>query len=564
MGKTHKGDRERKLRIKPFNRCLPTRFATEPKITATALVNTIHKSLESNPNCRYVFFLGAGCSVSSGIPTAGQLVEKWLQELRDIHVEEFPEFLKESIPDFDEKNPAKSFGAVLDIVSTLYSNRQAVIEKETEGKDPLFGYSIFAKLLTHEKFGRRMNLVLTTNFDDLIADSIYLYTKKKPFVIYHEKEADQLDFNDSRIRILKLHGDALRDPKATDQQIQNLDQAYLEKLPSLLANCAIVFMGYGGNDPSIVELLEKIEHKKGDAPHYYWVTSKKPDDKTVLGKWLGEHNTSYWVNHRGFDLLMLQISQKFGLELPKRKRFDDLFKELNSRLDKLQKEIDQIKNPKAKTESEKALNDILDTYDDPWKYAMKAEQVKNENPDLAEQYYEKAIELAPDNASILGNYALFLKKIRKDYDKAEEYYKKALEIDPKHANNLANYALFIDEIRKDYDEAEEYYKKALEIDPKHANNLGNYGNFMKNIRKDYDKAEKFFRKRSNLIQDTQPSSARMHSPQPISARIRKRSNLIQDTQPSSAHMHSPQPISARRSKYRSKRFPYKYPSRGNR
>ena len=37
----------------------------------------------------------------------------------------------------------------------------------------------------------------------------------------------------------------------------------------------------------------------------------------------------------------------------------------------------------------------------------------------------------------------FLKNVRKDYDKAEELYRKALEIEPEQADNLGNYAGFL-------------------------------------------------------------------------------------------------------------------------
>ncbi len=67
-----------------------------------------------------------------------------------------------------------------------------------------------------------------------------------------------------------------------------------------------------------------------------------------------------------------------------------------------------------------------------------------------------------------GNFALFMKNIRKNYDEAERLYRKALELDPKNANNTGNFANFMKDIRENYDEAERLYRKALELDPKHA------------------------------------------------------------------------------------------------
>ncbi len=81
---------------------------------------------------------------------------------------------------------------------------------------------------------------------------------------------------------------------------------------------------------------------------------------------------------------------------------------------------------------------------------------------------KKLWKLNPTHVNHLGNYALFLKNIRKDYDRAEEYDKKAVESNPSNAINLGNYAVFLEKIRKDYDKAEEYYKKAIESNPSNA------------------------------------------------------------------------------------------------
>ncbi len=40
------------------------------------------------------------------------------------------------------------------------------------------------------------------------------------------------------------------------------------------------------------------------------------------------------------------------------------------------------------------------------------------------------------------------------------------------ANNLGNYALFLLDVRKDFDKAEELYKRAIEADPIHAKTSG--------------------------------------------------------------------------------------------
>jgi tetratricopeptide (TPR) repeat protein len=92
--------------------------------------------------------------------------------------------------------------------------------------------------------------------------------------------------------------------------------------------------------------------------------------------------------------------------------------------------------------------------------------------------FKRAVEADPNHANNLGNYAVFLQNIRRDYDAAEAMFKRAVEADPNHANHLGNYAVFLQNIRRDYDAAEAMFKRAVEADPDHANTLGNYAQML--------------------------------------------------------------------------------------
>ena len=51
-----------------------------------------------------------------------------------------------------------------------------------ERAEPSFGYSVLAKILAET----RHRVVITTNFDNLVADALSLYTSKHPLVCGHE------------------------------------------------------------------------------------------------------------------------------------------------------------------------------------------------------------------------------------------------------------------------------------------------------------------------------------------------------------------------------------------
>src|SRR5215216_2394517 len=94
---------------------------------------------------RYAFFLGAGCSVSSGIPAAGSLVlHNWLPRLQAIRAPNEPDLLRwarREIPAFDPSNPSASYGAVIERLFLNPVERQREIENLCDGKFPGFGYA---------------------------------------------------------------------------------------------------------------------------------------------------------------------------------------------------------------------------------------------------------------------------------------------------------------------------------------------------------------------------------------------------------------------------------------
>ena len=53
------------------------------EISAQEFVRRLKMGVD-DPESRYTFFLGAGCSLTSGIPTADTLVRNWLPQLKRI------------------------------------------------------------------------------------------------------------------------------------------------------------------------------------------------------------------------------------------------------------------------------------------------------------------------------------------------------------------------------------------------------------------------------------------------------------------------------------------------
>lgn len=74
-----------------------------------------------------------------------------------------------------------------------------------------------------------------------------------------------------------------------------------------------------------------------------------------------------------------------------------------------------------------------------WSTEIVLQRLQDSFPDFADRLYRRTIDAVPNDANLLGDYAVFLEQQRSDLVGAEGYYRRALDANPKHANNLGNY-----------------------------------------------------------------------------------------------------------------------------
>jgi Tfp pilus assembly protein PilF len=474
---------------------------------------------------KYCFILGSGASKPSGIPTGGELVKKWMTELEEMHTPEDLDVWKQE-EDISMDDLAKDYSKIFDKRFELDKKEGfAFLEQTMESKEPSCGYSVLAQILDKKPH----KIVITTNFDSLTEDALFIYTRKKPLVVGHESLAGFIKPFGSRPIIVKIHRDLFLTPKNTVVKTQELEKSFEKNLTSIFKYYTPIVIGYGGNDGSLMGFLENLDEIEGGL---FWFYRENDGGLSDRIKALIEKFNGHAIAVPGFDDLMIQIGNKLELE-----RLDDkVVKIAEERAKRYREQIEKVNDGTTTSEETKeAVSGMVSRgAKDWWSYELKASKEKDmkkqdkiylegikefpksaellgnyavfletiqKDYDKAEEYYKKAIELDPKDAAFTGNYAPFLHEIRKDYDKAEEYYKKAIELDPNNAHNIGNYAVFLNDIRKDYDKAEEYYKKAIELDPNNAQNIGNYANLLSDIRKEYKKAEKYYKKAIELDPD---------------------------------------------------------------
>jgi len=461
-------------------------MSNEPKkLTLKEFSRIFKDNKDASSSSKYCFLLGAGASVSSGIPSGKTLAEKWYEVIQeDADPEEFKKWKKKK--NINENNLAASYSVIYE--KRFRANRAdgyAEIQNQLTGK-PSVGYAFLAKILAETEH----RFVITTNFDSLIEDALFIYTDKKPLVCGHESLAGYINVHGKRPTIIKIHRDVLLDPISDKKGTNKLKKQWEKALKPLVSGFHLVVIGYGGNDGSLMNYLNDL---KDNRKPIYWCFREEDNISEQTNDILTEND--YLVTIKGFDDLMVELRSVLGLTIDT----EDFIKNAGRRKKEFEEELNEFveSKEKAKEDGEELPPAIKEIVPDWWEYQLRADAAKDD-VDKQDAIYREGIKKLPNSYELIGSYAFFLHTIRNESDQAEIYYKKALELDPNHANNNGNYAIFLSDIRNESDQAEIYYKKALELDPNHANNNGNYAIFLSDICKEYDQAEIYYKKALEL------------------------------------------------------------------
>ncbi len=96
----------------------------------------------------------------------------------------------------------------------------------------------------------------------------------------------------------------------------------------------------------------------------------------------------------------------------------------------------------------------------------------------SDEYYDKALELNPDNSYVLNNYAYYLSLRGENLDKAEKMSRRSVQLDPNNASSEDTYAWILFKLKR-YAEAKTWIEKALRNDTTNsATQVEHYGDIL--------------------------------------------------------------------------------------
>ena len=475
-------------------------------LSAKKFIQVFKESTENNQ--RFCFILGSGASVESGIPSGGILEMDWMDCLMGkrsdrgtppMDPEESESIAEELLNKGDishqfgeikanwEEAKEKGFRSMssefyFDLFKLRFhpvqQNGYRYLESLMQKVEPSPGYRALALLLTE---GHQHNLVITTNFDNLVEDALFLHTEWRPLVISHEALAEYIQFNTKRPIIVKVHRGLMYNPFNSPETTDHLEKAWHEALDYAFKTYTPVVVGYGGGDGSLMSFLKNTAFPNG----IYWCYREASGEPAPeITEFLADKGGCL-VKTDGFDALMYSIggtlyTEKVGiketrahLEAQCRMR-TSTYSEKWTELEKQAAAKDAAKVVKAaekESEKERAEQDRL-TYWDHFDLAYAA--AEKGDHDTAIQEYTLALEKDPNRPIAYNNRGNSYHDL-KQYERAIQDYDKAIELDPNYALAYNNRGTSYNSQGK-YEQAIKDYTKVIELAPNYVMAYHNRGN----------------------------------------------------------------------------------------
>lgn len=240
------------------------------------------------------WFLGAGASAASGIPTGYAMIRDFKAQIfcretnlskREIDtadpiwIDRIDAFFRQNSqlpPDGDPTEYAKAFEAVY---PEARHRRQYIDDAISKGT-PCFGHKVLGSLMAAGK----VDCVFTTNFDPLIEESALSANGILPVDNQSRPTVAAIDSADRAMRCLnesdwplvaKLHGDYQSIAiKNTGSELEEQDARMRHVLVESGKRFGMIFVGYSGRDASIMEALNTVLDAPSPFPNgVYWLTS---------------------------------------------------------------------------------------------------------------------------------------------------------------------------------------------------------------------------------------------------------------------------------------------------
>jgi hypothetical protein len=275
-----------------------------------------------NKTTLYSIFLGAGTSISSGVPSAESCIWEWKRSIflsKNPGLEQqFSELTLESVRQkiqkwldnqnqFPKLGVAEEYNFYIKCCYQTNDDRRKYFQEKVIGSRPHIGYNLLCLLAE----AGLIQTVYTTNFDGLTMRAASNFELTPLEISIDSQQRANRTLAKGELLCISLHGDYRYDElKNTLAEVRNQEKILSNHLVENAKDRSLIVCGYSGRDKSIMENLEKAYSQEG-AGILYWCGygDQIPASVERLLNVAEENNrTAFFIPTNGFDDLMKRLS----------------------------------------------------------------------------------------------------------------------------------------------------------------------------------------------------------------------------------------------------------------
>lgn len=271
---------------------------------------------------KYTFLLGAGSSISSGLPSAQQCIWDWKKaiyvsrnkvkapifDVRQENVQKIIQDWLDSTGEFPPLNSDKEYEDYVEKAYPLESDRKEYFAQLSRNAKPAIGYKLLIELFKYGKIAS----IWSTNFDGLVEKaaiksdvSCVNVNINTANLIYSQPYSEDLLY-------VALHGDyKYTKLKNTTTELDSQETIFEQSLANHLSANSLIVIGYSGRDKSLMGALKKAFSQPGSG-RLFWLGygGQIPASvKDLISHCRNNNREAYFINSMGFDEVMLAIME---------------------------------------------------------------------------------------------------------------------------------------------------------------------------------------------------------------------------------------------------------------
>jgi hypothetical protein len=281
------------------------------------------RSVHINKDAAALWLLGAGASISSGVPSAGECIWHWKRSIfLSAHPGMSDLFSELSLPStrsriqqwldaqktYPPANAPDEYGIYAQRCYPIAADRQTYFRQLISGKQPHVGYLLLGLVAE----AGMVDSVWTTNFDGLVSRAVVKATRLAPIEIGLDSRNRLREPRTGEIQVVALHGDYRYDDlKNLPDEVAAQEALFVEELMKRLLDRDLVVVGYSGRDDSVMTTLGSAFGRPGKG-RLYWCHAGSQEPAPAVVKLIKSARAcgrdAFLVPVQSFDDLMYRLA----------------------------------------------------------------------------------------------------------------------------------------------------------------------------------------------------------------------------------------------------------------